>query len=130
MPYSVIEDRLFELVRRMRAELAQMQAQLEEKRQKTETFNKVHGVFTSATPDTKDEDIDRQLWAIDPAIAKDWGAHRKALQDTATNMSAEKRLQAAGSWHNWLDWKDPDPEPLSAIPHLFALGPAAAELLR
>ncbi len=43
----------------------------------------------------------------------------------------EKRLQDAGIWHQWMTWKDPDnPEPLSAIHHLFLRGPDAAELVR
>ncbi len=48
----------------------------------------------------------------------------------------EKRMEDAGIWHNWMtDWKDPaekkDPpeEPLSAIHHLFMLGPDARKLL-
>ncbi len=45
--------------------------------------------------------------------------------------SEEKRLEDAGIWHNWLYWEDPDdPEALSAIHHLFTLGPDAAELVR
>ncbi len=43
----------------------------------------------------------------------------------------EERLQEAGIWHTWLQgWKDPDPEPLSAIHHLFAVGPDAARLIQ
>ncbi len=42
----------------------------------------------------------------------------------------EQRLEDAGIWHNWLSWKDQDdPEPLSAIHHLFTLGPYAAGLI-
>lgn len=43
----------------------------------------------------------------------------------------EDRLEDSGIWHNWMeDWKDPDEEPLSAIHHLFTLGPDAARLIQ
>ncbi len=43
----------------------------------------------------------------------------------------EKRLEDAGIWHQWTTFVDPDdPEPLSAIHHLFKLGPDAVELIR
>ncbi len=42
----------------------------------------------------------------------------------------EKRLEDAGIWHNWMDWKDPDEEPVSAIHHLFMIGPEAARLIQ
>ncbi len=42
----------------------------------------------------------------------------------------EARMQDMGIWHNWIDFKDPDaPNPLSAVHHLFHLGPKAAELI-
>ncbi len=43
----------------------------------------------------------------------------------------EKRLEDAGIWHQWLTFADPDgSEPLSAIHHLCAWGPAASELIQ
>ncbi len=42
----------------------------------------------------------------------------------------EERLEEAGIWHYWMDWKDPDEEPLSAIHHLMMLGPEAKRLIR
>ncbi len=52
------------------------------------------------------------------------------------STNEELRLQDAGIYHNWLVWKDPaekeDPpqKPLSAIHHLFMLGPEAARLIQ
>ncbi len=40
-----------------------------------------------------------------------------------------RRMIAAGILPEWLDFKDPDEEPLSAIHHLFTLGPEAARLI-
>ena len=46
------------------------------------------------------------------------------------DLEEEARIEKAGISHGWLDWEDPDhPEPLSAIHHLFNLGPEAADLL-
>ena len=42
----------------------------------------------------------------------------------------EHRMSAAGILHMWLEFDDPDDQPLSAIHHLFTLGPKAAELIR
>ncbi len=42
----------------------------------------------------------------------------------------EKRMEDAGIWHDWLNWKDPDEEPLSAIHHLFNLGFEAEGLIQ
>ncbi len=42
----------------------------------------------------------------------------------------EARMKEAGVQHHWLDWEDPDPEPFSAIHHLFMLGPDAARLIQ
>ncbi len=44
-----------------------------------------------------------------------------------TNMLV--RMFECGVHHLWLEWKDPDEEPLSAIHHLFTRGPEAARLL-
>ena len=41
----------------------------------------------------------------------------------------EVRMLKAGVMHQWLEFDDPDKEPLSAIHHLFTLGPDAAELV-
>ncbi len=47
------------------------------------------------------------------------------------DLEEEARTEAAGIKHGWLDWKDPDdPEPLSAIHHLFMLGPEAGRLIQ
>ncbi len=42
----------------------------------------------------------------------------------------EERLLSAGIHPWWLDFKDPDEEPLPAIHHLFTLGPKAAKLIQ
>ena len=42
----------------------------------------------------------------------------------------EVRMRIAGVMHQWLEFDDPDPQPLSAIHHLFMLGPEAAGLIR
>ena len=42
----------------------------------------------------------------------------------------EIRMHAAGVWHQWLEFDDPDERPLSAVHHLFTLGPKVAELVR
>ncbi len=42
----------------------------------------------------------------------------------------EMRMWESGIHHEWLDWKDPDEKPLSAIHHLFTLGPEAARLVQ
>ncbi len=47
------------------------------------------------------------------------------------SRAEEKRLEDAGIWHQWMTWVDPDdPEPLSAIHHLFHLGPKAHALVQ
>ncbi len=46
------------------------------------------------------------------------------------SFDSVKRLKDAGIWHTWLNFKDPDPEPLSAIHHLFTLGPEAHALVQ
>ncbi len=46
------------------------------------------------------------------------------------SFDSVKRLKDAGIWHTWLNFTDPDEEPLSAIHHLFTLGPKAARLIR
>ncbi len=40
-----------------------------------------------------------------------------------------RRMIAAGILPEWLDFKDPDEEPLSAVHHLFTSGPEAARLI-
>ncbi len=42
----------------------------------------------------------------------------------------EERLSDHKIRHMWIDFKDPDPEPYSAIHHLFNLGPEAARLIQ
>jgi hypothetical protein len=42
----------------------------------------------------------------------------------------ELRMARNGILSSWLDFKDPDAEPLSAIHHLFTLGPEAARLIQ
>ncbi len=42
----------------------------------------------------------------------------------------EDRMRDAGIKPAWLDFEDPDDEPLSAIHHLFTLGPEARRLIR
>ncbi len=50
--------------------------------------------------------------------------------DAYIKCAEEDRMKDFGVASEWLDFKDPDPEPLSAIHHLFTLGPKAAELIR
>ena len=41
----------------------------------------------------------------------------------------ENQMKAAGVLHSWLEFNDPDEEPVSAIHHLFTLGPEARKLI-
>ena len=42
----------------------------------------------------------------------------------------EVRMRKEGVMHQWLEFDDPDPQPLAAIHHLFMLGPDAEGLIR
>ncbi len=45
-------------------------------------------------------------------------------------IDEELRIASSGITHEWLEFKDPDDEPLSAIHHLFNLGPEAERLIQ
>ena len=57
------------------------------------------------------------------------GADAYLSNEGARDYINECRLYKSGIRHTWLDFKDPDGEPFSAIHHLFMLGPEAARLI-
>jgi hypothetical protein len=46
------------------------------------------------------------------------------------DLEEEDRTEKEGVKHGWLDFKDPDEEPLSAVHHLFVRGPETARFIR
>ncbi len=81
-----------------------------------------------------DRPLNFQGDAVDKIIqmCKAVGAKSYLSNDGAREYIAApqaKRMIAAGILPEWLDFKDPDEEPLSAVHHLFTVGPEAARLI-